>query len=123
MISIVSALNKTIKTTGSYFSLVKPKIIVTTPAAGTAWKLNSTQRITWTYSAVSGTVNIFLYRNGVLKGKVADSIPVSDLGFNWTVGVLTVGTSVPAGTGYQVRVTTADGKVTGKSRMTFTIKK
>jgi hypothetical protein len=123
-ISIVSAANKKIKATSqAYFSLVKPKISVKTPTLGTIWKISSIQRITWTFTAVSGTVNIFLYKDGALKGQVADSIPVGDLGFLWTVGALIGGTSVPSGTGYQVRVTTSDGKVTGKSRGTFTIKR
>lgn len=72
---------------------------------------------------VSGDVNIFLYKDGILKGQVAESIPVTDLGFTWTVGLLTTGKSVVAGTGYQVRVTTLDGKVIGKSRGTFTIRR
>jgi hypothetical protein len=123
-VSIVSAVNKKTKAISeAYFSLVKPKISVKAPASGTSWKINSIQRITWTYTAVSGTVNISLYRNGVLKGRIAESISVSDLGFNWTVGLLTSSTSVPTGTGYQVRVTTSDGKVTGRSRGTFTIRR
>jgi M6 family metalloprotease-like protein len=123
-VSIASAVNKSIAAiSNGYFSLVKPKISVKTPANGANWTINSVQRITWTYSAVSGTVNIFLYRYGVLKGQVADSVPVSDLGFFWTVGSLTTGTTVPSGAGYSVRVTTSDGKVSGKNGGTFTIRR
>ncbi len=122
-VSIVSALNKKITAISkSYFSLVKPKISVKTPGNGTVWKNKSVQQITWTFTAVTGTVDIFLYRYGVLKGQVADDIPVTDLGFSWTVGALMTGTPVPTGVGYSVRVTTSDGKVSGKSRGTFTIK-
>jgi len=123
-VSIVSAVNKTITAiSNAYFSLVKPKISVKSPVSGAVWKANSVQRITWTYSAVSGTVNIFLYRYGVLKGQVAASIPVSDLGFSWTVGGLSNGKAVPVGVGYSVRVTTSDGKISCKSPGTFTIKR
>jgi len=123
-ISLVSAADKTTSDiSDAYFSLVKPKISVKTPVSGAVWKANSVQRITWTYTAVSGTVNIFLYRYGVLKGQVAASIPVSDLGFSWTVGTLNAGGTVPIGAGYSVRVTTSDGKVSGKSGGTFTIRR
>ncbi len=123
-VSIASAANKNVKAISkAYLSLVKPKIAVKTPVNGATWKLNSVQRITWTYSAVSGTVNIFLYRNGVLKGQVADGIPVSDLGFLWTVGALNNSKTVPIGAGYSVRVKTSDGKVSGKSGGAFTIQR
>jgi hypothetical protein len=121
---IVSAANKNINAiSSSYFSLVKPQISVKTPARRAIWKLNSVQQITWTYTAVSGTVNIFLYRYGVLKGQIADSVPVSDLGFSWTVGAMLSGKTAPVGGGYSVRVKTSDGKVSGKSPGTFTIRR
>jgi hypothetical protein len=123
-VSIVSADNKTITAiSNAYFSLVKPKISVKTPVSGAVWKANSVQQITWTYTAVTGDVNIFLYKDGVLKGQVAENIPVANLAFAWTVGLLTTGKSVATGTGYQVRVKTVDGKVTGRSRGTFTIRR
>jgi M6 family metalloprotease-like protein len=123
-VSIVSAVNKNITAvSNANFSLVKPKISVKTPANGTIWKADSVQRITWTYSAVNGTVDIFLYRYGVLKGQAADSVPVGDLGFSWTVGTLNTGKTVPIGAGYSVRVKTSDGKVSGSSGGTFTIRR
>lgn len=123
-VSVASAANKTI--TGiskAYFSLVKPKISVKTPGYGAIWKINSVQRITWTYSAVSGPVDILLYRYGLLKGQVAAGVPVGDLGFSWTVGALIGGKTAPIGGGYYVRVKTPDGKVSGKSPGTFTIRR
>lgn len=123
-VSVASAANRTI--TGmskAYFSLVKPKISVKTPGYGATWKINSVQRITWTYSAVSGTVDIFLYRYGLLKGQVAAGVPVGDLGFSWTVGSLIGGKTAPIGGGYFVRVKTPDGKVSGKSPGSFTIRR
>ncbi len=123
-VSVVSALNKNIAgISGAYFSLVKPKISVKTPVNGTTWKNNSAQLISWTYSAVSGTVDISLYRYGVLKGRIADGVPVGDLSFSWTVGALNNGKTVPLGAGYSVCVTTSDGKVSGKSGGTFTIRR
>jgi M6 family metalloprotease-like protein len=123
-VSIVSVLNRLNKDmSDGYFSLVKPKITVKAPLSGTSWRLNSVQRITWTFSAVSGTADIYLYRNGLPKGLVGAAIPIGDLGFSWTVGALTGGPSVPTGTGYQIRVTTSDGLVTGRSGGTFTIRR
>ncbi len=123
-VSIVSALNRLSKDmSDGYFSLVKPKISVKTPVSGAVWKANSVQRITWTYTAVSGNVNVFLYRYGILKGQIAAIIPISDFGFSWTVGTLNTGKIVPIGVGYSVRVTTSDGKVSGKSPGTFTIRR
>jgi len=123
-VSIISALNKNIKDISkAYFSLVKPKITVKTPASGATWRLNSVQQITWTYTAVTGSVNIFLYRYGILKGQVAESVPVSNLSFSWTVGAMLSGKIAPIGGGYQVRIKTLDGKVSGKSPGTFTIRR
>lgn len=123
-ITLVSVANKKIKATSpASFSLVKPKIVVTAPGSGAIWKLNSIQRITWTYTAVSGTVDISLYKDGALKGRIAEGLPIEDLGYDWTVGLVLPGKTVVAGTGYQVRVSTSDGKVVGKSKMTFTIKR
>jgi hypothetical protein len=122
--SIVLALDRLNKDmSDGYFGLVKPKISVKAPLSGMSWKLNSVQRITWTFSVAGGTVNIYLYHNGLLKGLVAAAIPVGDLGFSWTVGTLSTGPLAPIGTGYQIRMTTSNGLVSGRSGGTFTIRR
>jgi hypothetical protein len=123
-ISVVSAAGRSVKAiSDGFFSLIKSRISVTSPVNGTIWNRNSVQRITWTYKAVSGAVDIFLYRYGVLKGTIASAVPVSELGYSWTVGALNNGTTVPVGAGYSIAVKTADKKVVGKSRGTFTIRR
>lgn len=118
-VSLVSVLNK--KTTAmspAYFSIVKPKIVIKTPANGTVWKLGSAQRITWTFTAVTGAVDIFLYRNGVLVGKIADDFPVTDLSYSWAAGSYIGGTAVK-GLGYAICIRGVDTKVTAWSSGTF----
>jgi hypothetical protein len=124
LISVASADAESVKAiSDGFFSLVKSRISVTSPVNGTIWNRNSVQRIAWTYKGVSGAVDIFLYRYGVLKGTIASAVPVSDLGCSWTVGTLSDSTTVPVGAGYSIAVKSADKKVVGKSRGTFTIKR
>jgi hypothetical protein len=118
--SIVSAVNKNNKaTSASYFGLVKPKIGVKTPANGTVWKIGSSQQITWTISYVTGTVDILLYKSGVLKGTIAAGVPVTNLSYTWNVGKLLSGSAVK-GIGYSICVKNSAAK--GWSSGTFTLK-
>ena len=124
LISVVSADAESVKgTSDGYFSLIKPKLSIISPLNGTIWSRNSVQRIVWTYKAVSGNVDIFLYRYGVLKGTIAAAIPVGDLGYSWTVGALSSGPTVPVGAGYSIAVKSVDIKAVGKSRGTFSIRR
>jgi hypothetical protein len=121
-IFVVSTAHKNVKAVSEgYFSLIKLRISVRSPVDGTIWRLNSSQRITWTYMGVGGAVDVFLYRFGILKGEIASGVPVADLGCSWTVGILNDGTRVPVGTGYSISVKAADNKVSDRSGGTFTI--
>ena len=42
-----------------------PTINVTAPKVGDAWNIGSSQTITWSYSALTGTVRILLFKGGV----------------------------------------------------------
>jgi hypothetical protein len=118
-VSIVSAANKAINDiSAAYFSIVKPTISVKTPSNGSSWKIGTSQGITWTFASVTGDVDIFLYKDDVLKGQIADDIPVSNLSYSWTVGNL-IGGSAVKGTGYSVCIKSADGSVKGWSAGTF----
>lgn len=104
-VSVVSALNKGISAiSDAYFSIVKPAIKVLTPSNGTAWKLGSSQRVTWNFTAVTGAVDVFLYRNRVLVGQIANDVPVTDLGYTWTAGRLINGKTAAKGIGYAILV-------------------
>ena len=118
-VSIVSAANRKISAiSAAYFSIVKPKIKVASPVNGTVWKIGSSQRIKWTFTAVSGVVDIFLYKNDVLKGQIANDIPITDLGFAWPVGRLISG-SAGKGTGYYILVKAVSTSVKGRSAGLF----
>lgn len=118
-VSAVSALDKRISAISrAYFSIIKPKISVKSPINGSVWKLGTSQRITWTFSAVSEAVDIFLYRNGVLMGQIADNIPVTALSYTWTAGSL-IGGSAVKGIGYSICVRAVGASVQGWSSGTF----
>jgi len=115
-VSVVSALNKKISAiSDAYMSIVKPKIKVSSPVNGTVWKLESARRITWTFSVVSGAVDIFLYRNGALVGQIANDVPVTNLSYTWTVGSLLSGSAVKKGTGYSICIQAVSVPVKGWS--------
>ena len=119
-VSVVSALNKGISAiSDAYFSIVKPKISVKAPINGQAWKLGSSQRITWTFTAVTGPVDIFLYRNRVLVGQIANDVPVTGLSYTWTAGSLIGGKTAVKGLGYAILVKAVDVKVQGWSSGSF----
>ncbi len=86
---------------------------------GQAWKLGSSQRITWTFTAVTGPVDIFLYRNRVLVGQIANDVPVTELSYTWTAGSLIGGKTAVKGTGYAILVKAVDVKVQGWSSGSF----
>jgi hypothetical protein len=121
-VSIVSESNRSVNAmSAGAFSLVKPKISVKSPVNGTRWKLVSAQRITWTFSAASGNVDIFLYRNGKFMGRIAEGIPVDALSYSWTAGRYGSGSTAAAGTGYSICIKSASGSPTGWSPGTFTL--
>jgi hypothetical protein len=121
-VSIVSESNRSVNAmSAGAFSLVKPTIAVKSPVNGSRLKLGSAQRITWTFSAASGNVNIFLYRNGKLVGQIAGGIPVDALSYSWTAGRYGSGSIAAAGTGYSICIISASGSPKGWSPGTFTL--
>ncbi len=94
-------------------------ITVTAPAAGAHWVIGSHQFITWTYSgfADSKKMIILLFQNGAKVGIIADQITAGTNGqgsYEWPSGA-TIELAAPAGSGYTVRVKTADGIAIGNS--------
>jgi uncharacterized repeat protein (TIGR03803 family) len=96
------------------FTIFKPSITVTSPAAGSVWVRNTTQAITWTTKGtVDGNVKIQLYKGFIKKLDITTSTENTG-SFDWLIPAgLATGT-------YTIRVVTVDNKVKGKSGV-FTI--
>lgn len=99
-------------------------ITVVTPAAGTHWTIGSHQFITWTYSGIADSkkIMISLFQNGAKVGTIADQLTAGTAGhgsYEWPSGA-TIEVAAPAGSGYSVRVKTADGTAVGNSGL-FTL--
>lgn len=67
-----------------------PTINVTAPKVGDAWNIGSSQTITWSYSALTGTVRILLFKGGVPTATtpVLISLTLDGTGngtFKWTI--------------------------------------
>jgi hypothetical protein len=84
-------------------------ITVTAPGAGMNWVQNSVRVITWTSTGLPAdqTVSIVLRLNGARLGDIALDVPAAQGQYQWTVGTY-LGGQAATGTGYQVRVRTAD---------------
>ncbi len=94
-------------------------ITVTAPAASAHWVIGSHQFITWTYSgfADSKKIVILLFQNGTKIGTIAEQPSAGTNGqgsYEWPSGA-TIELAAPAGSGYAVRVKTADGIAVGNS--------
>lgn len=93
-----------------YFTISKPSIKVTAPAAGAVWGRNTTRTITWT---VKGTMNanvrIHLFRGTTLLQAIAATTPNTG-SFSWAIPG-----SLARASNYKIRVKTADNAVSAKS--------
>ena len=117
-IKITSTTSSSISGTSSNFSIMKPTITVTQPAAGVAWSRGKTYNIIWTSPVLgSGTVKIDLYRGTVLKSTIISTTP-NDGTHSWKLGWL-----LTLANNYIVRITwLTDNSVYGASGV-FTIKR
>jgi hypothetical protein len=97
--------------TSSNFSIKKPTITVTQPAAGVSWAKSTTHDIIWTSPVLgSGIVKIELYKGTVLTSTI-DSSTSNDGSYRWTLSSL-----LTAGTDYVVKITwLTDYSVYGES--------
>jgi hypothetical protein len=90
-------------------------IQVTSPNGGETWQAGSTQNITWTSTAVSGTVQIQPYLNGTAQAVIATSASNSG-SYSWAIPA-----SYTAGSGYTMSVSAMSGQVWDFSDSSFTI--
>jgi hypothetical protein len=93
-----------------YFTISKPSIKVTAPAAGASWVRKTTQDITWTFNGtVSSGVKVQLLRGTTLVQTIVVSTP-NNGSFPWTIpGSLAVGSN------YKIKIKTADNAATAQS--------
>lgn len=65
----------------------------------------TTERISWAFTGNGNApIKLLLFRNNILVGEIASSLPANTLNFDWTVGELTSGVTIPPGDTYVVRV-------------------
>jgi hypothetical protein len=96
----------------SVFSIVKPKITLTSPNGGENWAIGSTQAITWTSTNMTGTVMINLNKGpspfSAFVARIAERVPVGNGRFNWKVGERLSGQTYGAGSDYWIHIYNAD---------------
>jgi len=105
---------------GIVFSMQPPYLSLTAPNGGESMVLGSSQQITWSSAGLSGNVRLVLFRNGIKVGAIA-SVPSVLGAYNWSAGSYSGGTAA-AGSGYTVRVVTADSLYSDTSDGKFTLK-
>jgi len=96
------------------------EIQVTAPAAGTSWKIGTTQTVQWTFSGLpaSTKVHVLLWHEGTNLGKIAKQHPVGTNGagsFSWSVGAIEDAPAASVGSGYTIKVRTVDDTAAGNS--------
>ena len=100
-----------------YFTISKPSIKVTAPAAGARWGRNTTQAITWTVSGtMNASVKIHLFRGTTLVQAIVASTP-NNGSYLWAIPA-----SLAVGSNYKIKIKTVDNFVTAWSGL-FTINK
>ena len=99
-----------------YFTVSRPSLKVTSPAAGAVWGRNTTQTIAWTATGtMNANVKIHLFRGTTLVQTIVATTP-NDGSHTWTIPG-----SLAAGLNYKIRVKTVDNAVSVKSGL-FQIK-
>jgi subtilisin family serine protease len=94
---------------------------VTSPNGGENWQLGSIRNITWNAAGISGQVWLSLFKDGANVGAIKGNLVASPGSYAWTVGTLSNGTVVSAGSGYTVRVKRQGGGAEDFSDAPFTI--
>jgi hypothetical protein len=95
-----------------YFSIVKPSITITSPAAGVTWTRGTGYQITWNKAGEqNASVSIQLFKGTKMVQTISPSAPNSG-SFSWTVP-----TSLAAGINYKVKIKTVDNLVTAISKL------
>ena len=72
-------------TSDNVFSIILPKVTVTSPNGGEQWIVGATQNITWTSSNVANVKLEYTTNNGTNWNSVLTSTPASAGSFVWTI--------------------------------------
>jgi C1A family cysteine protease len=105
-----------VKGTSAKFTITKPTLTVTAPAASAIWTRGTTRAILWTKNGPQNDlVRIQLIRYGVLIAEISPSTANSGT-FDWAIPANT-----PKGAGFKIRVKTLDNLVKDDSGL-FTLK-
>ena len=91
------------------------------PNGGETWARKSARTIVWDAGTLTGSLKIFLYRNGKKIGSIASGAEAAAEAFSWMTGK--AGSAfAPAGSGYAIRIqSAADPSVGDSSDAAFTI--
>jgi hypothetical protein len=91
------------------------------PNGGEKWQLNSKQKIIWTYSGSAKVKLMLIHKGGAKEGPIKTGLQLAAGSFEWTVGALEGGGTVPVGKDYLVRILKTDNTPLAISQDTFTI--
>ncbi|MBN2155484.1 MAG: BspA family leucine-rich repeat surface protein [Candidatus Lokiarchaeota archaeon] len=83
-IKIVDASNETVYDLSEYFEIFNPTITVTAPTELSSWETGTSQTITWTSTGTITSMNIELYKNGVLVQTIITETD-NDGSYSWTL--------------------------------------
>jgi hypothetical protein len=93
---------------------------VTSPNGGESWMQGSDHAISWTASNNTLGLRLVLLKDGQVVGTIRDNLGSSGGSVPWKAGDYQGGTAA-AGSGYKVRVETANGQYSAASNGPFTI--
>jgi hypothetical protein len=106
----VSTLDGQVQDDSEVFTIARPSIFVTAPAAGAVWNKGTTHSITWVKAGPqAATVKVQLLRSGTKVLDIDLAAPNSE-SYDWTVP-----SSLPNSSAYKVRIRTQDNALTGMS--------
>lgn len=78
------------------------------------------KNIRWTSNNLAGYVNIYLYKNHIRVGTIAEDIPVGNETYAWETAALTGGYA-SNGMGYKIKIQSGDGQYWGATNGAFKI--
>jgi hypothetical protein len=78
------------------------------------------EQIKWESNSLSGQIKLQLYKNDILKGTIAQNLPIGNGSYNWTAGQY-LGGSVQTGENYRIKVSMMDNSYDDFSNVYFNL--